>query len=237
MQSLTASVGNMVVDNRKDHPLSTKYHIHMSQPRLFANSGHWLNDTGHIQGIYKERDLVMDIRNRLSKVMPEAVFVPDDLNLRKSIDWINARATPDDVAIDIHLNANNNRQIRGTEAYYYNHREFAAKVAESVSRELKIPNRGARPDTQTWVGSLGFCRQLVCPSTVLEVCYMTNQFDMALIATDKGKQLAAQGIFRLFDTADEDDLAGKIAKLENKVDVLQRLNARLIELIRKLITK
>lgn len=165
--------------------------------RYFINAGHHNNDSGHVTWHgYRENEIVKEIRDKVQEKLPEGYYVPDHLPLRDSIDWVNAQCDPDDIAIDIHLNANNNRSIRGTECYYFRDSTLASKYARLISQALKIPNRGHRPDTQTWVGQLGWLRQMRCNSVVIEVCYLTNDEDRDLILTAEGKEKAAEAIVK-----------------------------------------
>lgn len=169
--------------------------------KIFVNAGHWDNiNTEHIEdpgarvGEHKEGPLVMHIRNRIAQLMPNIYFVPDALNLRKSIDFVNEHASPNDLAVSIHLNSNNNIEIRGVEAYYSNDATIARYFSELVSKALEIPNRGARHDSETYVGSLGWLRKLNCRSVLIEACYLTNWHDRKLINTPEGIDQAARGI-------------------------------------------
>ena len=189
-------------------------------PSIFINAGHFSRDKGAIVGKYREGNLVMGIRDELKKIMPNAMYVPDDLSLKLSIDWINQRCKPGDVAIGIHLNANSNKLLSGTECYYYKNHKLALDLSAIVSTFLKVPNRGAKPDTQAAVGSLGFVRQLKCSSVVLECGYMTNLFDMSKITAYDGYSRIASAIKDLFYLSDEDELRKEISELKKVIDIL-----------------
>ncbi|MGL4379356.1 MAG: hormogonium tapered terminus morphoprotein TftA, partial [Microcoleaceae cyanobacterium] len=49
----------------------------------------------------------------------------------------------------------------------------------------QLPNRGAKPDTTTGLGKLVFCRWISIPSVVIEVGFLTNPDDRALIQTKR----------------------------------------------------
>lgn len=162
--------------------------------KIFCNAGHHLRDSGVIYQGTKESELTIKIRDEIKKLFPNAFYVPDELNLRESIDWINDRATQEDFAISIHLNSYNDKSVRGTEAYYYVNPRYAEIFARRISSKLMIPNRGARPDTQTNVGSLGFLRKLNCPSVLVECGYLSNLEDKRMINSDNGFRLVAKGV-------------------------------------------
>ena len=148
--------------------------------RVFINAGHHLHDQGTSYGSVKESELAMKIRDLVAGKL-SADYVPDNLDIKQTIQWINDRADRKDMAIDIHLNSNKNASIRGVEVYYDTDLALAQSFAKQLSEKLKIPNRGAIPDSYTYFGSLGFLQQLNCPSLVIELCYLSNPEDRALI--------------------------------------------------------
>ena len=190
----------------------------MKQTLIFVNSGHHNFDKGVVVGNYIERDLVKKIRDELKTLLPDALYVPDELNLRQSIDWVNEKAEADDIAIDIHINANKDKTLRGVECYYYKNKELAESLSKQVAESLGIPNRGAKPDTQTWLGSLGWVRQLKCNSVVLECGYMTNTLDLNIIINNVDK--IARGIYELLTYSDTDKLRKENTQLRQLVNQL-----------------
>lgn len=152
---------------------------------IFINAGHHLKDSGNITQGTTEANATMVIRDELKKILPNLLYVPDNLTLKESIAWVNERAALNDLAIDIHLNANNDINLRGTECYYFMHKDLAAKLSLSVSTALGIGNRGAKPDSQSYVGSLGWLRNTVCKALVLECLYMSNKQDFSALSGGK----------------------------------------------------
>lgn len=163
---------------------------------VYLNNGHHLLDPGAWHPANAENVLTIELGRAVEKLLVEEkiVFesVPDELDLKKTISWINERAGINDVAFSIHFNSHRGANIRGTEAYYYNQREkeLAEIYSRNVSQALGIPNRGAKPDRETWVGSLGWVRKLKCDSVLVEVCYLSNALDMDAYDVNK----AAKGI-------------------------------------------
>ena len=186
--------------------------------RIFINSGHFSKDSGVVVGKYIERDLNNQIRDEIKKLLPDASYIPDELNLKQSISWVNEKCQPEDIAIDIHLNAHANKQQRGVECYYYKNKALAKSVSQMVSENLSIPNRGAKPDTQSYVGSLGWCRNLKCNSVVLECGYLTNIFDLDKVIN--GKDKIAKGIYEAVAMPAEEVLQKKINNLQKIMDSL-----------------
>lgn len=179
---------------------------------IILNAGHWDDpDTPHIEDSgaswnhVKEAIEVMKIRDRvvyfLIKAGFEVLIVPDNLDLRKSIAWANEKAPNlnDALAIDIHLNFLSDNNARGSEAFFgvsETSKQIAAAISKGVSSEMNIPDRGAKPDTQTAVGELGWIRKTTMWASLIEVCFLTNAEDMAILQGEKGYDISAMGIVK-----------------------------------------
>lgn len=197
--------------------------------KYFINAGHFDEDMGAIIGAYREGELVMGIRDSLQRIAPDFIYVPDNLDLRQSIDWINEQCSQDDIAIGIHLNANNDRSIRGTEAYFFKNYQLAKDMSAVVAESIGIPNRGPKPDSQTYVGSLGFLRQLKCNSVVLECGYMTSMLDMIKITSRKSD--IAKAIANMFKVSDIDALRKELSDKDRQISELYQVINQLIAFI------
>jgi N-acetylmuramoyl-L-alanine amidase len=131
------------------------------------------------------RDLVIaELRSRgISISIPS-----DDLNLTEAIAWINARATPQDVALSMQIDITSTSELRGTTAYYITNNALRKRQAEILTSALtkrvpEIINRGAKADTIASIGSLSFCRQISVPSILLELVFSNNSQDKLLMQT------------------------------------------------------
>ncbi len=159
--------------------------------RIFLSAAHGglengLIDPGVIVGGTTEaremillRDLLMaELRSRSLEVLS----VPDDLSMQQTLDWINARGRNDDISLELHADSAPNPLVRGCTAFYINQNDQRKRHADLVllglSKRLpSLPNRGAKPDTTVGVGNLAFCRQLVTPSLLLQLGFLTNPDD------------------------------------------------------------
>jgi N-acetylmuramoyl-L-alanine amidase len=165
--------------------------------KIFISAGH-----GGFEGSFRElsemtggametaelaatRDLVIaELRSRgISISIPS-----DDLNLSEAIAWINARATPQDVALSLQIDIANTSELRGTTAYYITNNALRKRQAEILTSALtkrvpEIINRGAKADTIASIGSLSFCRQISVPSILLELVFSNNSQDKLLMQT------------------------------------------------------
>ena len=125
------------------------------------------------------RDLIVpELRNRSFEV----IAVPDFDNPRLSIDWIDRRAKPGDIALGIHADAYAHSHTRGVSTFYIakngerkNHAQML--LLAFSSRVPDVPSRGAKPDTVTGTGSLAFCRRLTIPSLLMEIGFKIDSDD------------------------------------------------------------
>lgn len=169
--------------------------------RIFISAGHFLSDPGAVAfGTTEAKEMMLTrdlIVQELKAQGVEFFSVPDDLSLRGTIQWINARARRGDVALEIHGNAFNGR-LRGTEAFFVAQNEQRKKDAELLLKalltevpELNLPgkplSRGAKPDTMTGVGSLAFCRRIAIASILIELCFVDNQDDLSLLQNKRDR--------------------------------------------------
>lgn len=177
---------------------------------IYLNAGHFddpgtqhIEDPGAKHLIFIELTETMKIRDVLVPKLKIAGFkvfaVPDDLNLRHSIDWTNDRAKGlnDGLALDIHLNHLSDKMQRGTEAFYGTSdttKQVGEKLCEKVSVSLNTLNRRAKPDTMSGPGELGWIRQTNCWASLLEVCFLTNVRDMAALHAEGGYNKVATAI-------------------------------------------
>ncbi|MCC3425739.1 MAG: N-acetylmuramoyl-L-alanine amidase [Microcoleus sp. PH2017_29_MFU_D_A] len=162
---------------------------------IFVSAGHGgfegsVRDPGAIafgttesQELILTRDLLVpELRQRGI----DTFSVPDTLSLIESIAWINSRSQPGDVAVEIHIDAFSNPQVRGASAFYIGSNPRRKADADLIlngylRRCPQIPNRGARADTEAGVGSLAFCRRVNIPSLLIELGFLTNIDDLRTI--------------------------------------------------------
>lgn len=163
--------------------------------KIIISAGHnKISDPGAIYGEWKEAEITMKIRDQVLQLMPWVVCPPDDLYSGETVQWINERATKDCLAVDIHLNMNRNPLARGTEGYYDNEPELAEMMARNVASIIGTVNRGAKHESESYLQHLGFLERLKCSSTLIEVCYLSNELDRNIITTERGQTAAAVGI-------------------------------------------
>lgn len=129
------------------------------------------------------RDLVItEMRSRNFEILS----VPDDLSAAQTIAWINSRARQGDVALEIHCDSANSPTVRGASVFYIannNERKSNAELmlVGLLRRVPQLPNRGVKPDTNSGLGSLIFCRQTSPPSLLMQVGFLSSPDDRALL--------------------------------------------------------
>ncbi|MDP8965171.1 MAG: N-acetylmuramoyl-L-alanine amidase [Cyanobacteriota bacterium] len=163
--------------------------------RIFISAGHGGTeqgnlDRGSVVGSTTEAQEMILLRDQVVPELRsrgfEVLSVPDDLSLSQTIQWINARDRVGDVALEIHADAFSNPDVRGATAFYIannterkNHADLL--LLALIRRVPQLPNRGAKPDTSTGVGRIRFCRDTTLPSIVMEVGFLSNPDDRALL--------------------------------------------------------
>jgi N-acetylmuramoyl-L-alanine amidase len=163
--------------------------------RIFLSAGHGgfengVRDPGTVAAGVVEADEMIKIRDlvvsKLRSRNIEVFVVPDYLSQVQSIDWINARAGSDDVALEIQASGSPNPSTRGARVFYIalnsSRKEDAQQLLNALLREVpQLPNAGVKPDTETGLGSLVFCRWIAIASLFMEIAYLTNPDDRFII--------------------------------------------------------
>jgi N-acetylmuramoyl-L-alanine amidase len=145
--------------------------------------GSVLSNTTEAAEMIQVRDLVVaELRSRNLAVLS----VPDDLSAAQTLAWINARCRPEDVALEIHAGAYSDPAVRGSAVFYIAQNDVRRTHAELVLLALRrrvplLPSRGVKPDTESPTGMLPFCRNLGCPSLLMEIGYLSNPQDLEII--------------------------------------------------------
>jgi N-acetylmuramoyl-L-alanine amidase/Mannosyl-glycoprotein endo-beta-N-acetylglucosaminidase len=129
------------------------------------------------------RDLIVsELRARNFEILS----VPDDLSATQTIAWINSRARPRDVALEVHADSASNPILRGASVFYIANNDERKSNAELLlvgllRRVPQLINRGVRADSEAGIGRLIFCRQTSIPSLLIQACFLSNPDDRALL--------------------------------------------------------
>lgn len=129
------------------------------------------------------RDLIVtELRAQSCPVLA----VPDDLNPTDTIAWINSRSCPGDVALEIHAQAAISPILQGAGIHYIADNQERQSHGELLLLKLlgRVPqlgNWGVKPDTDSSLGSLAFCRQVIIPSLLMQVGFLSSPEDRLLL--------------------------------------------------------
>ncbi|MDY7020100.1 MAG: N-acetylmuramoyl-L-alanine amidase [Cyanobacteriota bacterium] len=174
--------------------------------RIFLSAGHGgfengVRDPGVIAGGTTEAQEMIWIRDLVAGELRSRSFqvyaVPDDLSQVGTVDWINYYTRSGDVALELQSGGSSNPNVRGVTVFYIARNTERQRDAQQLLMALlrrvpQFPSRGTKPDTATGLGRLIFCRWIVAPSLYLEIGYLTNPQDRALIQSRR--QDIAKGI-------------------------------------------
>lgn len=152
--------------------------------KIILNAGHSLSESGAAYHSTTESKEVIKIRDKLTPLLEQSfdvIVVPDDLNLIDSIKWVNERCDDieDGLAFSIHLNAGGGF---GAETLYYGGDENSRKIAQAIIDKYcgltRFRNRGAKPDSGTRHGRLGWIRDVKPWSCLIECCFIDSLDDL-----------------------------------------------------------
>jgi hypothetical protein len=139
---------------------------------LFLSAGHYPAAPGAAWKGFVEHTEARLWVAELSRLLPGAQLVPA-LELGAKVRWINARAQPVDLAVEIHFNAAT-PTARGSETLHAPGSVRGAVLAADVQAVLArffLPSRGIKPgwfQANPAKGPLAFLAQTRCAALILE---------------------------------------------------------------------
>jgi N-acetylmuramoyl-L-alanine amidase len=177
---------------------------------LFLAGGHGGTDPGAVGNGTNERDLTIELINKAVAILSSqnlkgnnVVVVPHNLNLIDEINWINANSKNpgNDLCIEVHLNAGGGQ---GIETWFYS----GIQVSADFANEIQIPlvsftglaNRGIKGDATNRWGRLGFIRDTAPLAALIELGFIDNANDVAVVK-DKGALALAAAILNTWGSA------------------------------------
>lgn len=162
---------------------------------VIIDAGHGGKDPGATVNGVKEKSLALDIAKRLKNELSsqfKVVFIRNgdyyvDLDSR-------VRATKpynDAILLSIHLNHGSKSYLRGPETYYF--RVDSYSLAKRLQRNMAAvsPSESSRGLVRR---RLRLTRNPEIPSVLLEIGYLSNSSDRALLATSAYRQRMASAI-------------------------------------------
>ncbi len=165
---------------------------------IVIDPGHGGIEPGAVVGDVKEKDLNLDIALKLKKLLEASgakVFMirDDDTFVSHFVRAGMANEINADLFVSIHNNSAGSG-ASGTETLYYSDPEkklFAQALQKAVVRHIGLNDRGIveRP-------GIVVTRETKMPSALVELGFMTNKNDLALLMTDEFRQKVAEGILQ-----------------------------------------
>lgn len=165
--------------------------------RIFISAAHGGKEAGGIDpgaiagGTTEAREMILlrdlvvtELRARSFEILA----VPDDLSAADTILWINSRGRRGDVALEIQADAASSPAVRGASVYYIANNSERKSNGELLlvgllRRVPQLPNRGVKPDTDSGLGRLAFCRQTTLAALAMQVGFLSSPEDRSLLQT------------------------------------------------------
>ena len=172
---------------------------------IVIDAGHGGTDTGALVGNIYEKDINLSVMHELKKRMDEenkikayytrTTDVRPSLSARVEL----ANVLKADLFLSIHSNANENSSIRGFEVLYsendtnreLNSKWFSNLCHEEVMKLVSIPDRGLIHGNYIYV-----IRNAIPPVAFIEMGYMTNAKDLAIINSKEVQKKYAEGLYQ-----------------------------------------
>lgn len=179
------------------YPSQTAAEGLLTGKKIVVDPGHGGSECGALANGVQEKDINLGIGLKLAKVLEdngaEVYMTRDDDTYVGLYERANmANDLNADLFISIHSNAATSSTPSGTETLYYPTAEkklLAQAVQKALISAINLNNRGIveRP-------GLVVTRETKMPSVLVEVGFMTNPSDFALLMDDSFRQRAAEGI-------------------------------------------
>lgn len=147
--------------------------------------GYREQDITYMVGIYLANILSNDPRFdvRVSRPTPETVLgTSNATSLRERVEMANS--WPADYFISIHVNANPNPDVNGSEVYVYDLDSASADLAEEILTEI-VRRTGTKYNGVRENPSLYVLRRTQMPSVLVELGYITNYDDLQILLDDQ----------------------------------------------------
>jgi N-acetylmuramoyl-L-alanine amidase len=174
----------------------------MSKKTICLSAGHVPGrDPGAVSGHLKEADLNVKIVRQAAQLLRDhkvpVLEVPDNLDLRQTIYWINQRNKQIDIAVEVHINAGGGT---GVEAWHYHNSATSQKLAQFVvdglAVESQLPNRGVKDEATNKWGRLGFVHDTKPLACLVECGFIDSSRDREVLDNDEGLFMFSKGLCR-----------------------------------------
>lgn len=166
--------------------------------KIFIDAGHGGTNPGAIgiNGI-EEANINLDVALRLGRILENRGYEvkysrTENINLSLTQRSAMANQWGADYFISIHCNSNTNPIYKGTSTYYYRPNSTAESFARVVNTAL-VEQIGT-PDLGVFSANFSVLRRTTMPAILVELAFLSNPQEAALLATDTFRENCAIGI-------------------------------------------
>jgi len=192
----------VLIFNRQAAPPTTGVSTSLAGQVIVIDPGHGgspgaVGPTGLL-----EKEVVLDVSLRVAHMLRQVgatvILTRDNDSLVSLTQRVKiAAAANAHIFVSIHANAHTNRAIGGTETYFFQHSATAPAsrlLAEYLQKEL-VQTLGLR-DIGVKHANFHVIRETTMPSVLLELAFISNAQEEALMRTNDFRQNSADAIFR-----------------------------------------
>lgn len=166
--------------------------------KIFIDPGHGGDNPGAIaKSGLTEASVNLDVSLRLGDILTGRGYQINysrttNVNVSLSERARLANSWGADYFVSIHCNSATNTSYNGTESFYYKAGTVAQRFAETVNtalvRQIELTDLGVK------ARNLAVLRLTVMPAILVELAFLSNPREAALLATDSFRQNCAIGI-------------------------------------------
>lgn len=160
---------------------------------IYLSAGHNNSDPGSVADGIKEAELTKELRNMVAERLTDAnhPFITDDDNESNRQYQSRIKPGPGSVLLDVHFNAGptsaNGTEVIVSNVANDNSRLFARELVDGASRIMGIRNRGVKGESGSQHSRIGILHLNVGIAVLVEVCFITNMYDLAAYQVNKEK--------------------------------------------------
>ncbi|HHW00324.1 MAG TPA: N-acetylmuramoyl-L-alanine amidase [Clostridiaceae bacterium] len=189
-----------IMPETKDNDIKT----YLNDKPVVIDAGHGGIDPGSNNGDLVEKDINLDVALKIGKLLEQegikTILTRNDDTFMKPSEKIGfANENDACLFVSIHCNYFDDTSVNGTTTYYYPSdykdagnlpgKEFATMIQEALMNHIGTRDRGIAPGPKTIV-----LKNSKMPSALVELAFITNPSDAALLASENFRQKAAEGI-------------------------------------------
>lgn len=160
-------------------------------------------DNGAASNGLLEANLTIQIADKVVDILRKhgvpVLYVPNNIDLISTINWINQRANQiDGCAVDIHINSGGGS---GVEGWNYaggpnESDKLSQFLADACAAETGLPNRGVKDETVNRHGKLGFIHDTIPTAALIECGFIDTDADRKVLNNPEGIFKMAKGVAR-----------------------------------------